>query len=741
MLKGKYVRNSSHTNSPAPSAVESEFQSPIADINVPVWKRYLPMFLIVILTAFVYSFSLDNHATNWDDDKYIDDNSLLKTLDKETVKKMFFSDDPKEKYFMGNYHPLTMLTLNLNYQIAEIGANGKALPYTFIIINITLHLLSCFLVYLIFSQLFTKRLYPIVITLLFGIHTLHVESVTWIAERKDVLYTMFFFLSLYCYILYKKQHNVLFYITSIIVFFLSALSKGQAVSLTITLFLVDYFLTDDYLKPKTHLNKIPFFAISIYFGLISIEAQAVSDALAETDQYEPYQRIAFGSNGFLQYILRFILPVKLACLYPYPDIVNRTVPMIYWLTVPIFIVFLLLSFFTYKKSKTFTFGLLFYVVNIALLLQFIPVGSAMYADRYSYIPSIGLSVLLAYGLDLLLVKFKDRDSLIYGVFAAYALILCVLTVQRQKVWHDSETLWTDCVSKYPEAVIGWNNLGSQKNLIADSVYKKVDDSKYLEFKKSAIDCFTNGIKYKPDYTHCFYNRGLAEIDVFEHTNDTSYQRKAFLDFCEAIKYDSDFAPAFHSRASIYDSYSERFGKQNPDSCSFYFSLAIFDFERALDLNPKLIDVYVNRGVAYGKYMDFSHAIEDFNKYISEKTDNPSVYSNRGLAYNGLRQYDKALEDFERALSLDSLNEGAYFNRSLTYRNLSEISNKNENLLKAIQDVSKCIQINPNSGYYYYLRALLNLNRNSREGVCEDLHIALEKNYSPASNLIQQFCNN
>ena len=500
----------------------------------------------------------------------------------------------------------------------------------------------------------------------------------------------------------------MFYILSLIIFIISALSKGQAVSLTVTLFLIDYFLTEEYLNWKTHLNKIPFLIISMVFGLISVKAQAVSTALAETDQYEVYQRIAFGSNGFLQYILRFILPVKLACLYPYPDILNRTVPVIYWLTVPVFIAVILLNFFTYKKDKIFTFGLLFFIANIALLLQFIPVGSAMYADRYSYIPSVGLSILLAYVIDLLTTKYKDNKAILYGVFAVYAVILCIMTINREKVWQNSRTLWSDCVEKYPEAVIGWNNLGSYINMMADSTLKKKDDREFLKNKKLAIDCFTQGIKNKPDYTHAFYNRGLAENDVFELTSDTLYEKSALNDFSKALTYDLNFAPAFQSRAAIYDLYSERFTNVNKDSCTFYFALALNDFNRALELNPNLYDVYVNRG----------------------------------LAYNGLKQYDLAVQDFAKSVELDSLNEGAYFNRAITYRTLGENDQKKRkdyiNLAK--KDISKCIQINPKNGYYYYLRGIYAINTDDREGACEDFHTAVENNYQNAQNLVNQFCN-
>ena len=746
MKKGKYIRGTFlGDDSPTPSCGVGGVM--LSDNGDSFLKRYLPIILIVLLTAVVYSFSFDNHATNWDDEKYTEQSTLLKKLDKETVWRMFASDDPDERYCMGNYHPLTMLTLNLDYHFSEKQPNGKVYPIRFIVVNVLLHLMSCVFLYLLCLQLFSNRLYPIVIALLFGIHTLHVESVSWISERKDVLYTMFYFLSLFLYILYRRRNNVMFYILSAIVFILSALSKGQAVFLTATLFIVDYLILENYpsveifkRRPGLLLDKIPFIVISLVFGFISIKAQAASTALAETDQYELWQRIPFGSNGFFQYIWRFILPVHLANLYPYPDIIHRTVPVLYWLTVPIFVSLILVNFFIYKKNKIVTFGLTFFIANIVMLLQFIPVGSAMYSDRYIYIPSVGLSVLIAYLLAWLCEKYSEKRHLFYIIFSIYGLLLCYLTIQREKIWHDSLTLWTDCVSKYPEAVIGWNNLGTQYNLLADSLYKNTDKDKFLQYKKNAIECFSEGVKYKPDYTNAFFNRGKTSKDIYDFNGDTAYLNSAFSDFNTAVVSDLKFAPAFHSRALIYDNRAEAFMGVNEDSAKFYTNLALFDFNRALELDPTMYEVYINRGTTYGKSGNFAKSIEDFDFYETIHPESPALYSNKGLAYNGLKDYDNALKNYEKCLQIDSLYEGALFNRSITYRSMGDSLSDKKYYRLAAADLSKCIQISPGKASYYYLRGVCCLVADDRVGACSDFHEASNMHYAPADDLIKAYCN-
>ena len=308
-----------------------------------------------------------------------------------------------------------------------------------------------------------------------------------------------------------------------------------------------------------------------------------------------------------------------------------------------------------------------------------------------------------------------------------------MTVERIKVWKNSETLWSDCVSKYPEAVIGWNNLGSYINVMADSLYKKTNNSKFIEQKKYAVDCFTHGLKYKPDYTHAFYNRGLANKDIFDATQDTTYERQALEDYTNALKFDLSFAAAFQNRALIYDSYGERWLSKNRDTANFYFNLALSDYDRALETNPNLWDIYINRGACYGKSGRLERALEELQTYIAHDTTNASAYSNRGLAYSGLHYYQEALADFDKALAIDPKMEGAYFNKAITFRQLGQLQD-------AMDCLSKLLEINPENGQAYYYRGIYKFGQQDRGGGCDDLHKALDLNYMAAQEMIQRYCN-
>lgn len=732
MRKGKYTRFNSGVNV---ASVETKIG--VSDVyssdEKNFSKKYLPVIIIIALAGFLYSFGHNNRLTNWDDDKYIGSNVFFTTWSSDLVKDMFFSPDPEKKYFMGNYHPLTMLSLWVDYHYSTIKPDGKPDPERFYIVNVILHLAAAFFLYLCCLQLFKKRLFAIVITSLFAVHTLHVESVAWLSERKDVLYAMFYFLSLLLFIIYKKKKSYLSYILSLIVFILSGLSKGQAVSLAVTLFLVDYILTDDYLKIKNHLDKIPFLIIALIFGLISIEAQKAHFALSERDQYELYQRIAFGSFGFVQYILRLILPINLTCLYAYPDLVNKTVPWYCWTAIPFFIITVLMLFKLYRNHKLITFGIAFFIINIVLLLQFIPVGSAMYADRYSYIPASGFSVLVTLFMLYLIDNKNINKNVVYSVFGVYILIISVMTVNRISVWHDSRTLWEDCVSKCPEAVMGSNNLGTEYNLIADSLYKKTDMKKYLEYKQKAVESFDMGIKYKPDYVNALYNKSLALKDMYDVVKDTSILRSSLRSVNLAVKFDLNNEKAFLNRGVINDLWGDIHSEINPDSSAFYRNAALTDFQRCLDLDSTDYEAYINRSALYGKSGKLELALADLNKYLSTGKVNASAFSNRGLAYQGLGRYDDAIKDFNRALELDSSMVSAYFNRSITHSTLKQYNLAREDLKSVIKYDSTNLQALYYIGVYYF-------NDNKKDSACEYFSKASNLGYAPATLQFDRFCN-
>lgn len=722
--KGKYVRKEQQSKSDNQKAKLKRSDRKIDTIQKTAetnTKTYIWLIIISIVTFVAYLPTFENEATNWDDDQYISENPFLKELNAETVKDIFFSDIKKERYWMGNYHPLTMLSLSVNYAITGEDKDGKVVLWSFHLTNILLHIISTLLVFWLVSVLLNNFYVAVITALLFGVHTIHVESVTWLSERKDVLYTVFFLASLLTYIKYIVHNKKRFYLFSILFMWLSLLSKGQAVSLAVTLFVIDYFKDRNFKNYMLWIEKIPYLALAVIFGIIAIQAQKAGLALQDITHYSFIKRIGFAGYGFSQYLIKLAVPINLSAIYPYPDIINKGIPAYYWIYAFVSFIIGLSTFYFWKRNKFIAFGLLFFIVNIALLLQLIPVGSAVYADRYAYIPSIGIFIIMAYGVYYLIRnKYSKNKKLIYGIVGTYIVVLGILTFQQTQVWKTSLSLWNKVVSSEPKAVVAWNNRGSEKNRVANAKYKEKNDQKFIELKRSAIKDFTNAIELKPDYAHAFFNRGAAKRDIGEILNDTVLILSAIEDFEQAILYDLNFSEAFHNRALAYDLLGE-------------FKKAEKDFSRAIELDPENFEIYINRGVTYGKRGFLKKAVADFNYVLEKQPDNATAYSNRGLAKNGLNDFEGALSDFNKALNLNPEMSNPYFNRAITYRRLNKYD-------LAIKDLTKLISIRPDNSNAYYLRAMDYINMGNIDQACIDLNTALQMNHPMARKQIDKYCN-
>lgn len=687
-------------------------------------KIFVGLITVLLITFIVYIPTFKNEITNWDDDKYIIENPLIEKLDSETISKMFFTGTGDELYWMGNYHPLTMLSLNVNYQMLsgdDVDEEGKVTnPFIFQLTNILLHLINTLLVFFVMLILFRNFNIAIITSLFFGISTLHVESVAWISERKDVLYTAFFLLSLLFYAKYTEKYQIKNIVLSFIFFLLSSLAKGQAVSLAVTLVAVDYLRNRKLLDVKLILEKSLFFIVALLFGLIAIKAQKHGMAMQDIQHYGFLKRILIAGWGFTMYILKLIVPFNLSAIYPYPDIINRTIPTYFVLgLIPSALVAYLIIYY-FKKSREITFALAFYVINIALLLQIIPVGSAIMADRYAYIPSIGLFLLSGIVYQKTLIQKPQLKNLMLIVLVCLSVFWCYTTFERTKVWKDSMTLWNDVVEKQPKAVVAWNNRGSENDKKAAVEKENQNLEKYSEYKLQALADFTIAIEGKPDYHHAFYNRGTASKDFGETLNDTSYYYKALEDFNSAIRIDLNFAEAYQNRAITY----ELLGN---------LEKALSDYNRAIEINPGKFEFYINRGVIKGKMGNLDEAIKDFNLVIANEPNNASAFSNRGLANDGLGKTQEALNDYNTSIDLDSTSFTAFYNRALIYR-------RQGNFEAAINDLTKVLELEPGNLNALIMRGTYYVDFNRIDEACKDFSLAAKSNSEYAAGLVMKYCN-
>ena len=330
----------------------------------------------VVITAVCLSPTLKNGFVNWDDEYYVVSNALLRGPQWIGI----FT-----RPVVSNYHPLTVLSLAANYAIS--GAE----PWSYLLFSLLLHLANTVLVFWFAWLLSDKKGWVALFTaLLFGIHPMHVESVAWISERKDVLYTLFFLLSLIAYWKYLQTDRSAAYWACFLLFACSLLSKPAAIVLPLVLLLLDYWKERPFTR-RVVLEKIPFFLVGGLFAVVTLKLQSVT-AMSSLDLYPFWVRLFFASYAIMVYFAWFFVPYPLSAFHPFPlpDHLGWTVYLS-----PIFLLALIFLIWHFRKNRVVVFGLLFFLVNILLVLQLVPIGFTIVSERYTYVPYIGLAFLVA----------------------------------------------------------------------------------------------------------------------------------------------------------------------------------------------------------------------------------------------------------------------------------------------------------------------------------------------------------
>ncbi|MEI7898378.1 MAG: tetratricopeptide repeat protein, partial [bacterium] len=404
--------------------------------------------VLLPITFIVFSPALFNEFVNWDDYNYIRDNPLLQDFSLNTIRHLFNFGT----FVMGNYHPFTMLSYLAEYHFA-----GSS-PFLYHFDNIILHLFNVALISVLIWKLTGKYYATLIAAALFALHPMRVESVVWAAERKDVLYAFFYLVSIiaYTYYIRSSEKRYVYYTVSLLVFLFSLLSKGQAVVLPLTFFLVDYWYGKK-IDFKSVASKIPFLALSVFFGILAINAQSSSLTSQRLISYTFGERIVFAAYNLVAYLYKLIYPYDLACYYGYPD--ESGMKLIYagaLLAVGI----MAFVFLRFRKNKAVMFGTLFFLATIFIVIQLLPVGNAIIADRYTYIPYIGLFFIIALLLDPLLSTGSLKRRRIAGaLIGLQLLVFAVASFSQAKTWKNNETLWLRAIDNEPEQGMPYNNLG------------------------------------------------------------------------------------------------------------------------------------------------------------------------------------------------------------------------------------------------------------------------------------------
>jgi len=585
---------------------------------------------ILVLTFIVFSNTLGNDfIRTGDEGPYVLENRDIRAIIPQNILNIF-SATPA-----GMYSPLTILSYALDYKI------GAYDPKIYHLSSVVYHLFNVALVYLLIFLISKNRLTAGVTSVLFAVHPMHAQSVDWIAQRKDLVYSIFYLSALISYVLYLQKGLLKKYIFLALAFYLLSLfSKPAAVTLPLLLLVFDYYFSR---KPdkRAVLEKIPFFILSLIFGGLLLMPFATANAnLDYVPSYNLAERFLVFSYSLVFYVYKLFVPLNLYVFHGWPVKTGGYFPVIYYLMPVLLIVcagLVALAVSALKdQRKNIIFGVSFFLTTISIVLQLRPFGPVIVGEHYSYIPYIGLFFIAA-------VVFADFTARRPGsgsgvnvwaqrsVIAGFILLLSLfsgLTYQRNPVWKNDLTLLTDSISKDPAVSFVYNNLGKAEQENNDLGSALIHYNKAIELNpgmceaysnrgalryavkdfKGALSDYDRSIELRPGYYLPYNNRGVLKLELSDING-------AARDYERAVQLNPFYPIVYYNLGNLKYAAGEKAA-----AAGFY--------SKAIDLDPFYASAYHNRGVVKMDLLDYSGALDDFNAALKIKPDYAQAINNR-----------------------------------------------------------------------------------------------------------------
>jgi Tfp pilus assembly protein PilF len=617
--------------------------------------KYGLLCFTAIVTFLCYSRTLQNTFTNWDDDVYLTDNSYVKNLSPVNVKMLLLHNITNNYY-----HPITMLSIAANYHFSKME------PMGYYFTNVFIHVLNTCLMFLLVLMLLAsmeeqgygimkgKEWLAAIGALLFGIHPMHVESVAWLAERKDLLYAFFYFLGLITYVKYTKEEKIKWMVWVIAFYMLSLLSKPQAIVFPLSLLALDVLLKRK-IDFKIFREKLPLFVLSLGAGILTYKAQMSSGAVNAYQSFTLMQRAMVPFYGFVIYVVKSFIPTNLCAFYPYPALTAAgKLPGIFYLMPLLALCLILLPIYMARKAgenylRVVVFGIAFYIFNMILVLQIVSFGTTIMSERYTYVSYFGIFFILMYLTQILWIKMPSFKLVVLGLFGLWICVLGFICYNRTKVWQNTETLWNDVIKKYPDRVeLAYNSLGSY-------YCNKGNIDVATGYFQKAIDMHSGDAKVYANMGNIYAMR--------------KQYREAFSDYNQAIKLDNNDFKNYLDRGVSY-SILGKFDSAESDYIHAYkldstsekllgaiaynylnsgaYDKAIAAYKRAIRINPEMPIYYQKLAVAEAFKGDTTSAFSDFRYSLQINPKNGDCMLDISLTYKQLGNYSKALEFANKA---------------------------------------------------------------------------------------------
>jgi protein O-mannosyl-transferase len=481
-------------------------------ININLKKQIIIVYIILTLAILAVFWQVNQFDfIIFDDDVYVTANSHIRGI---TLDGLYWAFSTSCAEF---WHPLTWLSLMLDYQLYGLNAGGYHLT------NLVLHILSTLLLFWLFKRMTGSIWKSAFVAALFALHPLRVESVAWISERKDVLSAFFWMLTLCLYVCYTEKPFTRRYMLVLLCFVCGLMSKPMVVTLPVIMILLDYWPLGRFQSKKGNLilwqlrEKTPFFIFSAIFSIITFYAQR-----SVVVEHSWGFRFVNAPVSFVTYLGRIFWPHDMVIFYISPT------QIIAWqsLGAVLLIVFISIAvILAVKRLPYLVVGWLWYAITILPIIGILPVGDPM-ADRYIYLPSIGIAIMLAWGAPSLIKSKK----ILFSAGIAVIAILSVLTWKQCFYWKNSMELFNHTIQVTKDNYLAYH--------IRGVAYGKLGEYQL------AIDDFSKAIGLRPGYPTAYYNRGVAYGKL------GNYQL-AIEDFSKNIDLKPDNAESYSSRGLAY----------------------------------------------------------------------------------------------------------------------------------------------------------------------------------------------
>ncbi len=582
-------------------------------------QRWLHFLVLISAILIAYSKIFNAGFMNWDDPDYVFHTADISSgLGWQQIKNWFST------YYIGNYQPLPVFTYALDHFI------GGEHPFVYHLDNLIWHIADTALVYVFISRLQRNLWVSFFVALLFAVHPVQTESVSWIAARNKGMNTFFYLSALITYTGYLHTKS-LKKLLLVAVFGLAAyLCKATALSLPLALFAVDIWMERPLKGVKVWFEKIPLIIIGLPIVWVTLHAQTQVDFLDHHQQAGIFDTIVYAGYAFTSYIAQLVFPVNLSVLYPYPPALGAVHYLFLSLAVAV------VAAIPYAYSRRWyplAGGLLFFTVNMLPVLQFVQFGETLMANRYLYGACIGLFYPVVFYLFQWL-QLRARQSVAIVVSSALSAALLIGTFFRNDIWLSEVNFWASVIDRFPDSPVAQYSLGG--------AYLKSGNLAQAE------EYLNNATLLAPDNYKAWYNKGMLYI-----RENRPMEALDALNRCLAL---NNYAKAYMSRALLFQSTGR------PEQ-------AIADADKVIAAQPDNSKAYHLKADCLDQMGKTDEAISNYSKAIGLTENEALLFIRRGLTFAKVGKTDMAIRDINHAIELKPNNGEAYYYRALIkYRN-------------------------------------------------------------------------